>query len=55
MHHRTYYRLRALDAWLMGVSTAGLAGFVQRLQARGSQPEISSDALNLRASNSTLR
>ena len=34
MQHRTYRRLRALDARLMGVSTAGLAGFVQRLRAR---------------------
>ena len=34
MRHRTYRRLRALDAWLMGVSTASLAGFVQRLRAR---------------------
>jgi hypothetical protein len=34
MQHRTYRRLMALDDWLMGVSTTGLAGFVQRLRAR---------------------
>jgi hypothetical protein len=34
MQHRTYRRLRARDAWLMGVTTAGLAGFVQLLQVR---------------------
>jgi hypothetical protein len=34
MQHRTYRRLMALDARLMGVSTTGLAGFVQRLRRR---------------------
>ena len=34
MHHRTYRRLRALDAWLMVVGTTGLAGFVERLRRR---------------------
>ena len=34
MHHRTYRRLRALDSWLMGVSTMGLVAFVQRLRRR---------------------
>jgi hypothetical protein len=34
MHHRTYRRLRALDSWLMGVGTMGLAEFAQRLWKR---------------------
>jgi hypothetical protein len=34
MRHRTYQRLRALDRWLMGVSTIGLAEFAQRLRRR---------------------
>jgi hypothetical protein len=34
MHHRTYRRLQALDSWLMGVSSIGLAEFVQRLRKR---------------------
>ena len=34
IQHRTYRRLMARDAWLMGVSTAGLGGFVQRLRTR---------------------
>ena len=34
MQHRTYRRLKALDAWLLGMSNAGLAGFIQRLRAR---------------------
>jgi hypothetical protein len=34
MQHRTYRRLRARDARLIGVTTAGLAGFVQRLRVR---------------------
>ncbi len=33
MQHRTYERLKALDARLMGVSTAGLAVFADRLRA----------------------
>jgi hypothetical protein len=32
--HRTYQWLRALDRWLMGVSTIGLAEFAQRLRRR---------------------
>ena len=34
MHHRTNRKLRALDGWLMGVGTIGLAGFVERLRRR---------------------
>jgi hypothetical protein len=34
MHHRTYRRLRALDSWLLGVSTMGLEEFAQRLRRR---------------------
>jgi hypothetical protein len=34
MQHRTYRRLRALDARLLGVSSVGLAGFAHRLRAR---------------------
>jgi hypothetical protein len=34
MQHRKYARLKALDAQLMRVSTAGLAVFADRLRAR---------------------
>jgi hypothetical protein len=34
MQHRTYARLRALDARLMGASMAGLAVFTERLRTR---------------------
>jgi hypothetical protein len=34
MHHRTYMRLRELEARFGSRSTAGLADFVQRLQGR---------------------